>query len=937
MVLQRQAIAQHSDRRSHAPVGYHDSTTHHTQMERDIPMRQLTSRQTRRAFLDYFVRNGHTEVPSASLIPGSDPTLLFTNAGMVPFKDTFLGLETRPYSRATTSQKVLRVSGKHNDLEEVGPSPRHHTFFEMLGNFSFGDYFKREAISLAWEFLTKELALPVERLWFTVFEGGSFKAADGSTVEVPADKEAERLWAEAGAAPDRVLRFSATDNFWVMGDTGPCGPCSEITIYIGEDLAKMRPEGVNSEDPDYVEIWNLVFMQFDRATMQPLPKPSVDTGMGFERICMVLQGTQSTYETDIFTPIIRRTMELTGGDEAHYSEHFAAYRAVADHTRACAFLIADGILPGPNGRSYVLRRLLRRAAYQGRSIGLERPFLAETARVVVADMGDAYPQLRARGEFILQTLTDEEERFGRTLASGLTRLDDALVGVRAGEALPGEDAFTLYDTFGFPIDLTQKIAADRGHGVDIADYEERREQARDRNRQGGKFKRSQDAALWADQDLPQATFTGYTEYAGKATLVAMLAEGGERLSSASAGQAVRIVLDATPFYAESGGQVGDTGSMHGFFDGRVRVTDTQRPLPGLIVHHGVVEEGTVTVGETLLARVDVVRRLETMRNHTATHLLHRVLRQTLGEHAAQAGSLVSPDRLRFDFTHNRPIPAEQVAEIERRVNEWIRADTPVDWQELGYQEALNEGAMALFGEKYGDRVRMVTAGCTPTNDEPGAASFCSRELCGGTHVARTGEIGLFRILSEGSSAGGIRRIEALTGRGADEWATAQVTALKEVAGRLGVPASQVPDRVEALLAELRARNKELEETRGKAGRASLEGLLGEVRQAGEIPYLAARVEAGNADGLSTMADWLRDRLGSAVIVLGALLGEKPQFLVVATDDLVGRGVHAGKLVGSLAAIVGGRGGGKPARAQGGGTDAARLDEALAAVGGLLQA
>ena len=511
---------------------------------------------------------------------------------MVPFKDTFLGLEQRPYNRATTSQKVLRVSGKHNDLEEVGPSPRHHTFFEMLGNFSFGDYFKREAIQFAWEFLTRELELPIERLWFTVFAGNT---------EVPPDEEAERLWIETGAAPDRVLRFGEKDNFWIMGETGPCGPCSEITVYIGDDLSRMSADGVNSDDPDYVEIWNLVFMQFDRATMRPLPRPSVDTGMGLERICMVLQGGHSTYETDLFIPIIERTMALAGADQQHYTEHFAAYRAVADHTRACVFLIADGILPGKAGRSYVLRRILRRAAYQGRTLGLTRPFLTETAEVVIQIMGEAYPQLRSRREFILQTLHDEEERFGRTIVDGLSLLELALAQLPAGGQLSGDQAFLLHDTHGFPLDLTERIVADRGLTVDLEGYVIRMKEQREQARRGATFKRGQEALTWAEQDLQPTNFTGYTAFTGSGTVLAMRSIGDE-VSSASEGQHVQIVLDETPFYAESGGQVGDTGLLLGPH-GQVIVQDTQRPVPGVTVHYGVVEQGTVALREVLTAKV----------------------------------------------------------------------------------------------------------------------------------------------------------------------------------------------------------------------------------------------------------------------------------------------------------------------------------------------
>src|SRR5215217_104527 len=712
-------------------------------------MKYLSSAEIRWRYLKFFEARGHTIVPSFSLIPGNDPTLLFANSGMVPFKDTFLGLEQRPYSRATTAQKCMRVSGKHNDLEEVGPSPRHQTFFEMLGNFSFGDYFKAEAIAMAWELLTKEFALPIERLWFTVFAGDD-------ELGLPPDVEAEQLWIKAGADPSRVLRFGKKDNFWVMGDTGPCGPCSEITVYLGEDLNKMSADGVNSDDPDYVEIWNNVFMQFDRGTMQRLPRPSVDTGMGLERMAMVMQGVKATYDTDSFLPIIKRTIALLGGDEAHYRAYFAPYRAVADHSRAVAFLIADGVLPGNTGRSYVLRRILRRAVYQGQSIGFAKPFLAQVVDTVIDEMGAAYPDLRARRDFILEATDAEEQQFLRTLHGGIGRLTAVIDQVKAAGStiIPGEDAFMLKDTYGFPLDLTQKVASEQGLTVDETAYQQKMQEQRARGRKAAQFKRGADAEVWAEIELPPTEFTGYDHFADTGRVLALIS-GGDSVSSVSAGQAVQIVLDRTPFYAESGGQVGDTGWLIGP-SGRVRVEDTQRPIPGVIVHFGVVDQGTVALHETLEAQVDAERRRDIMRNHTATHLLHRALRDVLGEHAAQAGSLVAPERLRFDFNHNRQVTPEQQREIERRINAWVRADTPVVWEVTDHQDAIKRGAMALFGEKYGDRVRMVTVGCldgglgtgdwgleeeAPTpNPQPPTPVMCSRELCGGIHVGRTGEI-----------------------------------------------------------------------------------------------------------------------------------------------------------------------------------------------------
>ncbi len=908
-------------------------------------MNYLSSAEIRRRYLKFFEARGHTIVPSFSLIPGNDPTLLFANSGMVPFKDTFLGLEQRPYSRATTAQKCMRVSGKHNDLEEVGPSPRHQTFFEMLGNFSFGDYFKAEAIALAWDLLTKEFELPIERLWFTVFAGDD-------ELGLPPDEQAEQLWIKAGADPSRVLRFGKKDNFWVMGDTGPCGPCSEITVYLGDDLSKMSADGVNSDDPDYVEIWNNVFMQFDRGTMEPLPRPSVDTGMGLERMAMVMQGVKATYDTDSFLPIIQRTIALLGSDEAHYRAHFAPYRAVADHSRAVAFLIADGVLPGNTGRSYVLRRILRRAVYQGQSIGFTKPFLAQIVDTVIDQMGDTYPELRTRRDFILETTDAEEQQFLRTLNGGIGRLTAVIEQVKAAGStiIPGEDAFMLKDTYGFPLDLTQKVASEQGLTVDEQAYQQKMQEQRARGRKAAQFKRGADAEVWAEIELPATEFTGYDHYADTGHALALIS-GGDSVSGVSVGQAVQLVLDRTPFYAESGGQVGDTGWLIGA-SGRVRVEDTQRPVPGVIVHFGVVEHGTVAVHEALEARVDADRRRDIIRNHTATHLLHRALRDVLGEHAAQAGSLVAPERLRFDFTHNRQVTPEQQREIERRINAWVRADTPVVWEVTDHQDAIKRGAMALFGEKYGDRVRMVTVGCaegqemgdgrwemgeeTPTpNSHLPSPTFCSRELCGGIHVGRTGEIGYFRIVGESSVAGGVRRIEALTGVGAEAWADAQAAAVRDIAARLGAPPAQALERLDGLLLDLKQRQQELDALRSQSARGTLDGLLGQVQQQNGVSFLAARVDATDAAQLREMGDWLRDKLGSGVVVLGAALGDKPQILAVVTPDLVKQRYHAGNLVKALAQIVGGGGGGRPDMAQAGGRDITKLDEALGAVGRLI--
>jgi alanyl-tRNA synthetase len=885
-------------------------------------MKKLTAAEIRQIYLTYFERHQHAIVPSSPLVIADDPTLLFTNSGMVQFKNLFLGLEQRPYNRATTAQKCLRVSGKHNDLEEVGPSPRHHTFFEMLGNFSFGDYFKADAINMAWELLTQEYGLPVERLWFTIFQGND---------QVPADEEAEQLWIAAGAAPDRILRFSEKDNFWVMADTGPCGPCSEITMYIGDDLDKMHPDGVNSDDPDYVEIWNLVFMQFERSTMQPLPRPSVDTGMGLERVAMVMQGVHSTYETDLFTPIIAQTMALLGSDEAHYRANLAPYRAIADHTRAIAFLIADGVLPGNNGRSYVLRRILRRAAYQGRTIGFERPFLADLTATLIAQMGHAYPELNTRRELILETADAEEQQFLRTLTTGMTRLEDIIDTLKGSgqTVIPGHEAFRLKDTDGFPLDLTQKIADSHGLTIDETGYNEAMEEQRARSRAAAHFKSDSDIETWSNRALPATQFLGYTHTSSESRVLALVSNGDD-ISTATPGQPVQIVLDQTPFYPESGGQVGDTGTLS-TATARITIHDTQRPVPELIVHYGTVEEGSISQGETVTALIDTRRRADTQRNHTITHMLHRILRDTLGEHAAQAGSLVAPDRMRFDFTHTRAMTPEQLHQIEQRLNAWIRADNPVTWETTSYQEALERGATALFGEKYGDQVRMVHVPCdNPFEAEP-IASRDSLELCGGTHIKRTGEIGYVHILSESSIGSGLRRMELLTGRNAEQWINQQFTNLHTLSAHLGVPSAQLPDKVETLLAEQKQRDSELHTLQNRLMRYTLNELLNQTQHVNDTPYVAAQIDNATITHMRQLGDSLRDKLQSVIIVLATITDNKPQLLTMITPDLVKQGYHAGNLIKALAQKVGGGGGGRPDMAQAGGRDADKLPAALESV------
>ncbi|HEY1014804.1 MAG TPA: alanine--tRNA ligase [Herpetosiphonaceae bacterium] len=893
----------------------------------------MKSAELRQRFLDYFARHSHQVVPSSSLIPADNPTLLFTVAGMVQFNDVFLGREQRPYSRAATSQKCLRISGKQNDLENVGPSPRHHTLFEMLGNFSFGDYFKREAIEFAWEFLTKELKLDPKRLWVTVFEGDD---------QVPADEEAEGYWQAVGVARERILRFSAKDNFWSAGDTGPRGPCSEIHYYQGDDPDNQIAEGVNSEDDNYMEIWNLVFMQYDRDTegnLSPLPKPSIDTGMSLERLACVVQGVTRTYETDLFTPIIHAIGENLGAPSDHYNEQWVAYHVVADHARAITFMIADGMRPGNEGRSYVLRRLLRRAAYFGQTLGFDRPFLAEIMQSVIDVMGGAYPELYDKASYIAEVITAEEERFNKTLASGLRQLESMVAALPAGATtLGGADAFKLHDTYGFPLDLTAKILEGRGLSVDEDGYTVEREAQRARGREAAQFKKGAMGERWAERELPATAFTGYHELQSWGHVLAFEVEG-EEMGTVQRGNQVYLVLDRTPCYAESGGQMADTALLTGP-NGSIQIDDVQKPIPGLFVHKGRVVSGTVSVGEQVEVVVDGGRRRDILRNHTATHLLHRALRDLLGGHAEQAGSLVAPERLRFDFNNQRALTHEQLRELESRVNAWIRADTEVEAAEMPMDEARKLGAMALFGEKYGDVVRVVTIGCEHGDqadpDTAGAhlhpeTGVCSRELCGGTHVRRTGEIGFFRIVSEGSVAAGVRRIEALTGRGAAQWVDEQTEVLRSLADRLSAQPGQIAERLDALLGEHKQRKQEIDRLRGQLASGQVAALLEQRQERNGTPFVAARVEAPDADALRQLGEQLRDRIESGVVVLGAVIDGKPLLLAAATPDQVKAGRHAGNIVKALAPKIGGGGGGRPDFAQAGGRDADGLDQALAGV------
>ncbi len=895
-------------------------------------MKRLTTFEIRNYFLDYFQARSHQIVDSGSLVPADDPTLLFVNAGMVQFKDTFLGLEKRDYNRATTSQKCLRVSGKHNDLENVGPSPRHHTFFEMLGNFSFGDYFKEDAIRFAWDLLVNDLGLTLDRLWFSVYTD---------------DDEAEALWRKVGAPADRILRFGKKDNWWAMGDVGPCGPCSEIHYYWG-DIEEQTAEGVNVDD-EYLEIWNLVFMQYEQREPEgeliPLPRPSVDTGMGLERIASILQGKDNNYDTDAFTPILDRIQALLGHSDAQRQEHLTGYRVIADHGRAITFLISDGVMPGNEGRDYVVRMILRRAARFGKLIGFVEPFLAEICRIVIAEYGGHYSVLRANEDFILQTVTAEEERFQRALSTGLSLLDGLMARLRAGGAreISGEDAFRLWDTYGFPLDITRDVALENGFSVDEAGYETALEQQR---QQSGSEQQGMaaDVSVYVDllgalRDRGLVDAQGvrqliYEDEEDADTTVIGLVKDGEAVEQVNAGEEVEVVLPETPFYVESGGQVSDTGEIEFYPDGMERaawsvdVRTARRPIPGLIVHTGKVASGTVQVGDPAYALIDTERRWDIMRNHTGTHLLHAELRAQLGEHVRQRGSLVAPGRLRFDFSHPQPVSAEELGAIEQAANGAVLANYAVQDRWTDFGRAVSEGALAFFEEKYGDTVRVISIG--------DSEETVSQELCGGTHVGTTGEIGPFVITGEGSSAAGVRRIEAVTGRKAQALLAERLAALGQVASSLRVQPEQAADAVQRLQDQNRQLERQLERMRGEAARQQSESLLGHAVRLDGLSILAEQVEASDVDTLRQMTDWFRDRLGSSVVVLGSVINEKPMLVAAATDDAIEKGIHAGNLVRDAARIVGGGGGGRPNMAQAGGRHADKLPEALGQVAGWVE-
>jgi len=863
-----------------------------------------SSADLRTAFLEYFRQHGHEVVPSSSLVPGNDATLLFTNAGMVQFKDVFLGQDERSYTRAASSQRCVRAGGKHNDLENVGYTARHHTFFEMLGNFSFGDYFKREAIGYAWEFLTGTLKLPAERLWVTVYADDD-EAADIWLKEIGVDvSRFTRIGDKPGGKPYE------SDNFWSMGDTGPCGPCTEIFYDHGPEIPG-GPPGSPDEDADrYIEIWNLVFMQYNRdgaGKLTPLPKPSVDTGMGLERLAAVMQGVHSNYDIDLFQNLIKATAALTGCDDLGQ----ASLKVIADHIRSCSFLITDGVLPSNEGRGYVLRRIIRRAIRHGHKLGTDEPFFHKLVAVLAEDMGAAYPELAKAQDQVERVLRQEEERFAETLDQGMRILEEAITKLQ-GTVIPGEVVFRLYDTYGFPADLTADVARERGLTLDMAGFEQAMEQQRERARAASQFGVDYGQRL---ELHGETEFTGYDRLADRGQVVA-LARGAEPAAALEAGEEGAVVLDRTPFYAESGGQVGDQGVLEG--DGcRFEVQDTQKQ-GGAFLHVGRVISGRLTVGTELAAQVDVEKRQATVLNHSATHLLHAALRQVLGEHVTQKGSLVSPDRLRFDFSHFEAVTRPQLRVIEDMVNAQIRVNADAETRVMNYDDAVGAGAMALFGEKYGDSVRVLRIGDFST------------ELCGGTHVRRAGDIGLFKIVSEGGVAAGVRRIEAVTGAQALDYIEQTESELQSVAELVKGGRDTAEDKVRQLVERSRKLEKELEQLKSKLASSAGSELASQAVEVGGIQVLAARLDGADPKGLRDTVDQLKNKLGAAAVVLAAVNGDKVSLVAGVTKAESAR-VKAGELVNMVATQVGGKGGGRPDMAQAGGNDPSGLDQALAGV------
>ncbi|WP_371182448.1 alanine--tRNA ligase [Xanthomonas sacchari] len=869
---------------------------------------KFSTSQIRSDFLDFFKGKGHTIVPSAPLVPGNDPTLLFTNSGMVQFKDVFLGAEKRSYVRAADVQRCLRAGGKHNDLDSVGYTARHHTFFEMLGNWSFGDYFKKDAIAWAWELLTQVWKLPAERLLVTVYH---------------TDDEAYALWRDMiGVPAERIVRIGdnkgapyASDNFWQMADTGPCGPCTEIFYDHGAHIAG-GPPGSPDEDGDrFIEIWNLVFMQFDRqpdGTLVPLPAPCVDTGMGLERLAAILQHVHTNYEIDLFQTLIRKASELTGTADLENK----SLRVIADHIRACAFLIVDGVLPSNEGRGYVLRRIIRRALRHGWMLGVRQPFFSKLVPTLVELMGEAYPELTAAQDTVLRALQAEEERFAETLDAGMKIFEDVAAKAQGG-VIAGEDAFRLYDTYGFPLDLTQDIARERDLRVDEQGFETAMDEQRRRAREAGKFGGGVQLPADLVATLAPTVFLGYDSLQADGLRVVALLKDGRPVQSAQAGDAVIVLTDKTPFYAESGGQVGDLGTLTAAGT-RLTVTDTQKFAGQFHGHVGTLEEGSLKLGDVLAGQVDAERRSATILNHSATHLLHAALREVLGTHVQQKGSLVAPDRLRFDFSHFQPIAAEELALIERKVNQQVRANNAAEVHQMGMQEALDFGAMALFGEKYGERVRVLKMGDYST------------ELCGGTHVGRTGDIGLFKITSEGGVSAGVRRIEAVTGQGALDYVAAEEARLREAADLVGGNSHDVVDKIRQLGDRYKRMERELEALKAKLASDATADLAGSAVDVSGVKVLAVRLEGFDAKALRDAMDRLKQQLGDSVIVLAGASEGKVALVAGVNGSPMGR-VKAGELLSHIAGQISGKGGGRPDLAQGGGEDGPALAPALAGV------
>ncbi len=906
--------------------------------------KKLTGNEIRQTFFDFFVEHGHTVVPSASLVPGGDATLLFTNSGMVQFKDVFLGTDKRSYTRAVDSQKCMRVAGKHNDLEDVGRDDWHHTFFEMLGNWSFGDYYKKEAIAWSWQLLTDVWGIPRDKLYATCF-----KDDKGN---IPTDDDAANFWRDQpGMDPDHILFFGRKENFWEMAETGPCGPCSEIHIDRGEEFCNLKGKphncGVNGDCQRFLELWNNVFIQYNRldaTRLEPLPATHVDTGMGFERIVATLQGVDSNYKTDLFRGSLDVLLSLTGASREQMYSDFTPYRVIADHGRAAAFLIADGVVPGNTGRNYVCRMIIRRAARFGTKIGLHKPFLAKVAEAVIKEYGSFYPELEKNKQTICDSLTREEIRFARTIESGeaalLSHLDE--LHAQGKNVVEGIKAFELYATFGLPFEITRDIALERYSSTDEDGFRAAMDEHRIASGAGkamgvlggedAEFFAGISRELQAKGKLPPqgVAYDPYNDLKVETEVLALIVEG-QSVAEAQFGDAVEVVIPRTGFYIESGGQVSDNGYIRSN-DWEIEVTDMRRPAPGLIVHVGEVVSGKPKVGDMAVAEVDKNRRHDIMRNHTATHLMHAALQQVLGDHARQAGSLVAPDHLRFDFNHPEAMTPEQIERVERLVNEAVAEDMCVLPKLKAREEAIAEGAMALFGEKYGETVRTITIG---TEEVPSVSTQVkphSYELCGGTHLKRTSDVGAFIIVSEGSAAAGIRRIEAVTGRGAYELIAKRSRLLKQTAGALKSSLDEIPQKVEALQEDLAVARKQVSVLRSELALAAFHTQLSEIQIIKGVSVLALEVPSADADTLRVLADRFREKYPKgAVCVLGSALDGKPTVIAAVTEDLVKRGITAGELVKFVATPLGGSGGGKPTLAQAGGKDAGKMLEALASV------